>query len=126
MVCIKCNMEITYHAYRGVAAKRWTTFSKGETIGPLCLTCYCELTAEKALRAERIKEVIQEDLQKRDYIIELLTRIFIKTQRSACEIARILKVSPHTLSKWRCRICRPSKENIARIEALAKERGVTI
>jgi len=120
MTCLRCKMEIVYHAYGDRCAKPWGEFRPGDTIAPLCLKCYCELTAEKILKSERVRYV----RKKTESVSCLVTQILNETGMSKAALGRTLGVSHIVIGRWqreqRCPYARYAKL----LKAFAKERGI--
>jgi len=114
--CIKCETEIVSHAYSDKCAKPWGDFKRGDRIVPLCLTCYCELTALKILKAEWSVPISKQENFAGDMIEKLLA------DSTVVQLASRLEVGRDVIRDWRANRTRPHRKNFEKIQAMLYEK----
>ena len=125
MNCLRCNNEITYHAYGDRCAKPWGDFKRRQRIAPLCLNCYCVLTAERVLGV-RLGESEPLKHEKREYAGDLVSAVMDKTGLNAIDLGAALQIHPKVIGRWKLNKTKPASSNLNKLKAFAKERGITV
>ena len=123
MTCLRCKNEIVYHAYGDRCAKPWGDFKRRQWIAPLCLNCYCALTAQKIFGIN-LNESEPAYHDQREYVGDLIMAIMDKTGLTPMGLGAALQIHPKVIGRWKLNKTKPVPSNADKLKAFAKERGI--
>jgi hypothetical protein len=116
IACIRCRRAIEYHAYRDVARIPWRHFRRGESIGPMCLGCYCKLHAANVFSPSRKTNGVP--------VGHIIASLMVKLHVGNAGISHILGVHESSVSEWRRNRKRPCRAMYEQIIELAERYGI--
>jgi DNA-binding transcriptional regulator YiaG len=113
--CIECGKRIEYHAYKGVLVGSYKKLKIGDTVGPLCLSHYCNLHAAKLFFVECE--------QSAELVGPIIEKILDKLGCSSKDLARQLGAGVSSFSIWKKNRRGPCTDMYRKIMQIARECG---
>jgi hypothetical protein len=113
--CVECGKHIEYHAYRDVIVRPHGKLKIGDTVGPLCLSDYCKLHAQKLFFVEYEHGT--------ELVGKVIDKILGKLGCTSKDMAGRLGVKLSKFSLWKNDKRIPTMDMYHRIMEIARECG---